>query len=370
MIKINIFQRLHSLVSNTRNSGSSSVLIISSGGIGDTILFALVFHRFRELVKNNETLVLIVRSDAAKVGFLFGKNVKIFSVDYDLLIESSSYRKKICDYLFQSHFRLVISTDFLRHPKKDELLVKASQAPQTFAMEPRPWPKYDSLLNKNQTLYNRLFDSGPLHFDKVLRWSNFANWLTEKNLPPPLVKLPDELLPTPAGTKRPTIIFIPFSAVKEKQSPASLYISLAEKIPVYYDIFISCGPGEMSNNPTFEPLLKRINVFLDESSFEKLLPTLINARLVIAADTAGMHLAVAAGAKTLCIASAAYVGEIVPYAPEITPDNISFIYTPMECQGCLGNCIHPAEDGMLPCINRINQAEVINNVEKLLGTNS
>ena len=80
-----------------------------------------------------------------------------------------------------------------------------------------------------------------------------------------------------------------------------------------------------------------------------------------------MHLAVAAGAKTLCIASAAFVGEIVPYAAEITPDNVSFIYTPMECQGCLGNCIHPTESGMFPCINRINRVEVINKVEKLLG---
>ena len=370
MIKINNFQPALSPLPHARNSEASNVLMVSSGGIGDTILFALVFHRFRELVKDNETLVLLVRSDAAKVGFLFGKSVKIFSVDYGLLIKSSSYRKKICEHLFHSHFRLVISTDYLRHPKKDELLVKACQAPQTFAMEPRPWPKYDSLLKKNLILYNRLFDSGPLHFDKVLRWSNFANWLTEKNLPPPLVKLPDEILPRSVVTKRPTIIFIPFSAVKAKQSPASLFISIAEKIPVDYDILISCAPGEMSNNPDFKPLLHRINVFLDESNFEKLLPTLMSARLVIAADTAGMHLAVATGAKTLCVASAAYVSEIVPYAAEITPDNVSFIYTPMECQGCLGNCIHPAEGGMLPCINRINPVEVINKVAKLLGKNT
>ena len=248
--------------------------------------------------------------------------------------------------------------------------MKACRAPETFAMEPRPWPKYDSLLRKNRFLYKRLFDSGPLHFDKILRWSKFADWLTEKNRPPPLVKLPNEILPPSKLTKRPVIIFIPFSAVKKKQSPASLFFSIADKLPIEYDIIISCAPGELSKNPTFGPLLNRINVFLDESSFEKLLPALRSARLVISADTAGMHLAVASGVETLCLASAAYVGEIIPYAPEITPDNVSFIYTAMECQGCLGNCIHPAESGMLPCVNRISQVKVIDEVERLLGKNS
>ena len=367
MTKKNKKQLLSSSLPNTRKIRHSNVLIISSGGIGDTILFALVFHRFRELVKRNETISLLVRKDAAKAGFLFGKNVSLLSVDYNLLLKNTSYRRKICQQLFHRHFRLVISTDYLRHPKKDELLVKACQAPETFAMEPRPWPKYDSLLKKNRFLYNELFDSGPLLFDKILRWSNFADWLTKKNGPPPQVTLPNEMLPPTMANKRPVIIFIPFSAVKKKQSPTSLFISIADIVPIDYDIIISCAPGEMSNNPAFGLLLNRVYVFLDESSFENMLPTLRSARLVVSADTAGMHLAVAAGAETLCLASAAYVGEIIPYAPEITPDNITFMYTPMECQSCLGNCILPAENGMLPCVNRISEAEVIEKVKYLLG---
>jgi len=362
--------QLHSSQQNIRKASRSDVLIISSGGIGDTILFAGVFPRFRELVKEGESLVLLLRNDAAKVGFLFGKKVKIFSVDYNLLTKDSLYRKNICRNLFNSCFRLVISTDFLRHPKRDDLLVKACQAPETYAMEPRPWPKYDSLLKKNRVLYKHLFDSGPLLFDKVLRWSGYADWLTGKYKLPQKIGLPKEILPPSKITKRPVVIFIPFSAVKKKQSPASLFIAIANKISINYDIIISCAPGELTNNPTFGPLLNRINVFLDESSFENLVPALRSARLVISADTAGMHLAAAVGTKTLCLASAAYVGEIIPYAPEISPDNVFFIYTAMECQSCLGNCIHPTESGMLPCINRISQFEVIDKVEKLLGKNS
>ena len=146
-----------------------------------------------------------------------------------------------------------------------------------------------------------------------------------------------------------------------------MFIAIAEQIPINYDIIISCAPGELSKNALYSSLLHRVNVFLDESSFEELIPTLQTASLVISIDTAIMHLAVAIGTKTLCLASAAYVGEIIPYAKEITPKNVTFIYTQMVCQGCLGNCIHPTENDMFPCVSRINQGQVLKMVQELLG---
>ena len=361
------FRSLLSFKTANRNGKHSNVLIISSGGIGDTILFALIFPRFRELTKENENITVLLQKEAAKVAFLFGDNVTILDVDYNQLTKDSSYRFKICKYLYKAKFRLVVSSDFLRHPKKDEVLVKACHAPEVLAMEPRPWTKYNSALQKNRTLYNLLYDSGPIILDKVLRWAQFADWLTNKNVPPPKVALPPNLLPPYTLGERPVVIFVPFSAIREKQIPASLFIAIAEQIPINYDIIISCAPGELSKNALYSSLLHRVNVFLDESSFEELIPTLQTASLVISIDTAIMHLAVAIGTKTLCLASAAYVGEIIPYAKEITPKNVTFIYTQMVCQGCLGNCIHPTENDMFPCVSRINQGQVLKMVQELLG---
>ena len=73
------------------------------------------------------------------------------------------------------------------------------------------------------------------------------------------------------------------------------------------------------------------------------------------------------GAPTLCLASAAYVDEIVPYAPEITPPNAHFLYTPMDCQSCLGNCIHPPEDGMYPCVAQLEADVVVQKMQELLA---
>ena len=322
---------------------------------------------FAKLAKDNESITLLIRSDAEKMGFLFCKNVIIKTVDYKRFIKNRRYRKELFHDLYTSHFRLLVSSDFLRHPKRDELLIQACKADTTLAMESRPWTKYNRPLRKNRSLYDQLFESGPPILDKILRWSKFANWLTNGSTQPPQIRIPTKILPAVADLKRPTILFIPFSAVKEKQLPASLYEAIADLISNQYDIIISCGPGDLKNNPDFMCLLNRPNVTLNESSFYDLIPIIRGAKLVVSVDTAGMHLSVGVGTQTLCLASAAYVGEIVPYDPSITPTNANFIYISMECQSCLGSCIHPIENGMFLCISRIAQGNVLTKVSELLG---
>jgi len=71
-------------------------------------------------------------------------------------------------------------------------------------------------------------------------------------------------------------------------------------------------------------------------------------------------------APTLCLASAAYVGEIVPYAREISPPNVRFVYTPMACQGCLGACRLPPENDRFACVARLSQNDVLREIDDLL----
>ena len=83
------------------------------------------------------------------------------------------------------------------------------------------------------------------------------------------------------------------------------------------------------------------------------------AKVVVAGDTARTPLAVGVGGPMLCLASAAFVGEIVPYDPAIAPDNVRFIYHSMPCEGCLGDCILQAESGMFPCVAQCILCEAI-----------
>ena len=63
---------------------------------------------------------------------------------------------------------------------------------------------------------------------------------------------------------------------------------------------------------------------------------------------------------------AAFVGEIVPYDPATRPENAHFIYHSMPCEGCLGDCILPPEDGMFPCVSRLDDNKVLARAREIL----
>ena len=349
-----------------RRESSGGVLLVSAGGLGDTVLLAQVVERFSALARPGELISILLRQDAAQMAFLFPDAMPVVTVDISRLRDSRSYRRELIRNLYDAHYRLVVSVDHLRHPHLDEALIKGCRASETVAMEPRSWPKYDNRLAKNRANYDRLFDSGPDHVDKVIRWSRFADWLCGTDRPPPPIGLSAIKPSESVSSGSPEVIFIPFSAVKEKQSPVSLYRQLIEILPNGYQAVIAGAPADLDRNPDFRDLVSQSDLIYDDSTFPVLAPRLRRAKAVVAVDTAGMHLAVAMGVPTLCLASAAYVGEIVPYADEIRPDNVDFIFTPLQCQGCLGRCIYPAEQGMYPCVAQLDEAEIVQRLRALL----
>ena len=234
-------------------------------------------------------------------------------------------------------------------------------------MAPRPWPKYAARLARNAAFYDRLFDSGPTVRDKVLRWSDFADWLLGERVPPTPLRLPAGRLAPAARLAAPTVLIQPFSAVRAKQSPVELYRRVIEALPATHRVRITGTAADLERNPEFKGLLAPPGVVFDDSTFEELVPTLRAARLVITVDTALMHLAAAVGAPTLGLASAAFVGEIVPYAPEVAPANLHVLYRSMPCEGCLGSCVHPLEEGMYRCVAQLDADAVVARVGALLG---
>jgi hypothetical protein len=344
----------------------SGIVVVSSGGLGDTVLFALVVARLQALAEDGEAVTVVLRRDAAAMAFLFPPEVKVDAVDHQRLRRHPAYRLRTLRRLGKANARLVVSADYLRHPDLDEVLIKACRGAETVAMEARPWPKHDDALKRNRVLYHRLFKSGPPLLDKVVRWAAFADWLTDKPAPPPKVRLPTERLAPAADLDWPTVLIQPFSAVPFKQSPAALYRRIIAALPVDWQVRITGTPGDMERNPSFRELLNPPRVTFDASPFETLVPVLRAARLVVSVDTALLHLAVAVGAPTLGLASAAFVGEIVPYAPEIAPVNAEILYHSMPCEGCLGACVLPAEDGMYPCVARLDADAVIAKVGEMV----
>lgn len=341
-----------------RTEPARGVLLINVGGLGDTVMFSLVLPRFAELAQAGEAVTVLLRADGAKTAFLFPPQVRVRTVDFSRL-RQLAYRYGMARELHDAHYRLVVDTEFQRHPDLDEMLVAAAHAPDTAAMEPRPSKKHGARLKANRRLYARLFESGAVHADKILRWARFADFLTGRTSPPPLVLLPRQDRPEAWPQAFPTVLFQPFSAVRLKQSPPELWEIIANSLPQGWRVKLAGHPSDLDKNPEFRRLLDLPQVEFEGAPFDRLAAIIQGCRLVISVDTACMHLAVALGAPTLCLASAAHVGQIVPYAPEITPANAHFLYQPMDCQGCAGDCILPPERGMYPCVAALESDAVL-----------
>lgn len=350
----------------TRSGSGRGVLLISAGGLGDTVLFSLFAGRFAAIAPDGEPVTVLLRSDAAKMGFLFPENVRLEIVNFKDFRKSLRYRRRVARRLYKAHYRLVISTDHLRHPDLDEALIEMAEADEAIAMEPRSWAKHNTALNNNRRLYARLFDSGPDQLDKVLRWNGFFNWILQTDAPPPKVHLDIQTPDVPTDYKFSDILIQPFSAVYAKQSPVQLYHRILDALPEGTHVALTGAPGDLASNIEYKQLLQRPGVIFDSAFFQDMVPAIKAAKLVISVDTAMMHLAVVLGTPTLCLASAAYVGEIVPYAPEVTPENAHFIYQSMDCEGCLGNCSKEFISDMYPCVAALDKDQVVNKVKELL----
>ena len=352
------FLRLRRRLADRRGQ-PGGVLILSGGGLGDTILFAHAIEQFLSLAEPGEMIQLLLNQGSDKLGFLFPPQVVVQCVDFQRLRRHLAFRRAAMAELYEANFRLVIHTDHRRHPDMDEALALACAAPETIAMEPRPWAKYTAQLNANRHLYTRLFDSGPAKKDKVQRWLEFAAWLTGRPPVTTSLHLAQDRLPPATREPTPFVVIHPYSAVKEKQPTPDLFAEIIALVPEDHTIVITGTAADRAANPAYENLLAHSRVQFDDTNFETLAGRLQSAALVISVDTACMHLAVAVGAPTLCLASAAYVGEIVPYAAAMKPPNAHFIYQGMDCEGCLGDCHLPAERGMYPCIAQLPRNAIL-----------
>ena len=330
------------------------LLLVAAGGLGDAVLLAHMFPRFRALAQPGEPVILVLRQDAAKMGFLFGNDVVVRAVDFQRLRRDFLYRRTTLKEIYALNVRFALSVDYLRHPWLDEALMAAADAPETAAMIARPWPKYQDALDRNRRCFGRTFDSGPRVRDKIMRWTDFANWLAGRNDPPPKARLPDALLPAKTPVAAPLVLLQPFSAVRRKQVQPEFWREVIAALPNEAEIHITGSASDFAAHPEYRELLDPPRVQFDDATFAELMPRLRAARLVVSVDTALMHLAIAAGAPTLGVASAAYVGEIVPYDPAVIPENVRFLYTNMPCAGCLGDCPYPPEQGMYPCVARLD----------------
>ena len=369
-----MFRRLNDALIQYRAARGSGdkrgLLVVSSGGIGDSILFSLMIERFITLVGDDDPVTLVVRSESLGVGFLFPSRVNLIGVDYRRFIRDGAYKRQVCAELRALNVQIAISSDHLRLPTVDDVMVMATGAAQKFALRPRTWPKHDRALAQHEAWYTRWIDPDPAPAHRLIRWWELANALTGEKLPPPRVAFAADRLLAPVEAARPYIVLHPFSAMAEREAAPDVFVAIADAFKDSFDIVVTAGPHDLERAPRHQALADMPGARIDTASFEAKAALLRGAALVVSVDTSVMHLAVGVGAPTLCLASAAHIIDSVPYDSRMMPENAHFMVPEIDCAGCLGQCIHPLESGRYKCLGQITPARAVARCQTLLAAHA
>lgn len=348
-----------------RKQKPRGILLVSARGPSDMVFLSAVLPRFMRLAEDFEDVTLLMRSDAVGMGFLFPRALRVMRVEFRRL-STLAYRWQIFRTLYLANYRLVVALDYNREPDVDEALIAATLAPEIAAMKPAP-SGASARLMEALSKYTRVFDPGNPNQDKVVRWSRFADFLLGRSQPPALALLPETRLPEAMAFEVPTVVVFPFSAIRQRQLLPDMWEMILNALPADWHVRVAGHRIDLDRNPQYKPLLERPRVTIDTSGFDHLASILRGARMVIGADTAGVHLSILLGVPTLVLASAAYVGAGVPYDDDIMPPNAHFLYTPIECQGCMGRCPFEPIQGMLPCVAQLNPDTVLGAVSDMIA---
>lgn len=354
-------------INRAPNAKKRGLLLVSSGGLGDTMLFSHMIKRFRQLIGADEPVWVVVRHESAGLDFLFPDDVTLIPVHYRNFIRKPLYCLDVCKTITALGARIAISTDHLRLPTVDDMLILATEADEKYALTPRSWAKHDAALQRHREWYSRWVEPAPEMSHRLIRWWELANGLLGEIEDVPKVRFDPALLPDKSKPERAEIILHPFSSDSDREAEPQIFLDIADALADDYQIVMTAAPRDLKRSPRHQPLADHPGVELDTNDLKSKAARIRNASLVVSVDTSIMHLAVGVGAPTLCLASAAHIVDSVPYDSRMTPDNVTFMVPEIDCAGCLGRCIHPLENGRYRCLGQITTNNVLTKVQELLA---
>lgn len=307
-----------------RNATPEEFLLICTGGPGHLVLLAAQLERFRSALGGADVpLVVLASHDSGAVEFLFDNRAEVTTVDVERLGEDRGYRANKMSEMYQSNYKGMVSLDYHRHPHLDEALVKSAQRP-AMAMKPASLAGLDGELAENAALYQRQIDSGPAGTPIAERWVTFGYDLSGEDPDLPAAtpyRLDAALLPEPATFDQPTVLLQPFSLDPSRQAPVEVFQAALDAVPDDHQVLLLGNDDLLDRTPGYRALLERSNVSLEDTDLAKALPMMLAARLVIASESAPMHVAAVAGAPTLGFAQDTGNGDILPYPETNGPAN-------------------------------------------------
>ena len=342
------------------------MLVIKTDAIGDYILFRnyLEILKRSEKYKDFEITLLgnrLWKDIAEKYDSSFVDHFIFISAND--LYESPLQVLKLSFRLFRENYQLVLQPTYTRTLIND-FIAGVTVAERIIGFEsdnesilPRYKTKTDKFYTQKLGLPDDVFfefDRSKFFFEKVLD--------VESGLNAPFINMGNRV--------RNGIVIVPGAGVASRCWEADKFVNLIRLILGHgaQTVYLEGSPIAIDFDATFADDIAsgRLVNLIGKTSLIQLIELIGQAKLLIANETSGVHIAVACRTKAVCVTGGGHFARFAPYPAKLESRPVC-VYHQMECYNCNWNCIFKVESQQAyPCIGNISVSDVWNTVSPLL----
>jgi ADP-heptose:LPS heptosyltransferase len=293
-------------------------------------------------------------------------------IDLKKLIRHPIYRLQTLMQVRLSGFESAIQPAYSRGFRLGDSLIRASGARHRIGSigDLSNLTRWQKMLSDRW--YTQLLPATSEPLMELQRNAEFMRGLGLRNFAAGLPSLPKLMdLPEKLTIRQPYIVISPGAHLPGKRWSVANYFELLSKLTAFNrGLVVLCGSSQERALCAQIIELSGMDALnlAGETSLPELVEVIRRANLLVANDTAAVHIAAAVGTPAVCILGGGHYGRFMPYilkaGAHIAP--VPIIHR-MDCFGCNWQCTQPHKKGMtVPCISLITVDQVFETIEEIL----
>jgi ADP-heptose:LPS heptosyltransferase len=342
-----------------KSTDNYPVLLVRLDLIGDFVIWLDAAKEFKNLYPNQH-IVLYANATWAALAETLPYWDEVVWVDVHRLRGNDLYRLSVQLKIQQSNFFIAIQPTYSREYVGDSL-IRASNAASRIG--------HCGDLNNIRADLKLVTDSWytslvPDNMHSVVELSKNADLIRALGLTVFKSDLPQlltfDLLTQSLKIDEPYCVIVPGASWAPKTWPAAHFAQLAGQLSSELGLkIVLCGSSaEKSICDDLEAFsgIEVLNL-AGLTSLAQLVEVIRSAKLLVANDSAAVHIAVATTTPAVCILGGGHFGRFLPYKTEVVkpkPAPIKAVFAKMDCYGCSWHCHLTSSDSqVVPCVENV-----------------
>ncbi len=346
-------------------------MLVRLDAIGDFVLWLDSAKEFRRLYPGS-IITLCCNTAWSELAALLPYWDEVLPIDLHRFNEQLLYRWKFLLTIRVADFDVAIQPTFSRNFREGDWIILASRASQRIGST----GNLSNISKEKKAVadrrYTHLVPASNLPLMELERNAEFISNLSGNAFKAELPKL-QQLITLPDNLKffGEYIIIFPGASWQGRQWPAAFFAAVIAHLHKSHGLqTLLCGSStERALCQIVADTARVATVNLaGKTTLPELLELIRGARLLISNDTSAVHIAAAAGVRSVCILGGGHYGRFLPYPETVYGIKPLVAVKKMPCFDCNWQCSQEYDQsGAVPCISSISIEEVIHLAEQALS---